>query len=77
MCPAPLIAHSPFITHHYLTTCHVQAARLFAEYFAAAWERKEAEAGEAAQALHRCQVRLPRLMHLPGRCRRSSPTRHL
>ena len=34
----------------------VQAAKLFAEHFAAVWERKERESGLAAQQLHRSEV---------------------
>lgn len=33
-----------------------QVAKYFAEYFAGVWERKESEAAEAAQALHRSEV---------------------
>lgn len=34
----------------------MQAAKYFAEYFASAWERKEAEVAAAAAALHRSEV---------------------
>ena len=34
----------------------LQAAKCFAEYFAGAWERKELEAGQASQLVHRAEV---------------------
>ena len=63
----------------------VQAAKLFAEHFAAVWERKEGESGLAAQQLHRSEVGPTAsgcadvgccrcLPALPNRCTPEGPT---
>lgn len=44
-CPCPFPTRSP-----------PQAAKFFAEHFAAVWERKERESGIVAQQLHRSEV---------------------
>lgn len=55
--PATLCWRCSLSAPHHPPSLTKQVAKFFAEYWAGVWERREAEAGDAAAALHRCEVR--------------------